>query len=68
MPKYKEIVIKATISQDALLGAQPPREPTQLKNPIAAIIDALNFRPQCHPGWRPEEQKPEAKKGVKPDG
>lgn len=56
MPRYKEIVIKATISQDALLGVQPPREPKQSKNPIAAIIDALNFCP-----------KPE-KKGVKPDG
>lgn len=56
MPKYKEIVIKATISQDALLGAQPPREPKPLQNPIAAIIDALNF---C--------TKPEQKE-VKPDG
>ena len=43
MAKYKEIVIKATISQDALLGVQPPREPKLLKNPIAAIIAALNF-------------------------
>lgn len=58
MPKYKEIVIKATISQDALLGAQPPREPKPLKNPIAAIIDALNFCPQCHPERYIEEQKP----------
>lgn len=55
MPKYKEITIKVKISQEALLGAQPPREPKPLQNPIAAIIAALNEQPQ------PE-------KDVKPDG